>query len=220
VAGKPALAVVAALVWTSLAAASASPVAPGPGAVVATSSPQFTWTVPEGETTTDAFIASGRRTGAGGAFLPRIVVDSQVFSNAETRWMPTRPLFAGRYWWQVRTRDAAGTQLHSAPRAFTVRASGRITALRLTRYTQSHHLFVSVRWRSNARTSAVTLRVRRGGRLVWSARLPKTSFAVGTEEIGLTTWPSRLAGGTRVTLTATLKAGSYVKTLKRPVRSP
>jgi hypothetical protein len=215
-------ALVAALACASLAAASASPVTPARGAKVPTSTPTFTWTVPEGETTTDVYVSSSRRTAPNGAPLTARVVDSQTFSNGELTWTPTRPLFAGAYWWSVKTRTADAKTLYSPPRAFSVRATGRITSLRLTRYTSRHHLFISAKWRSNSKTSALVLRVKRGGRVVWTQRLPKTSLAVDTEEFGLTTWirPASIAQGTRMTLAATLQAGGFSRTLNRPFRAP
>lgn len=213
-------ALVAALAFAALAGASAIPTSPRHGAAVATSTPTFTWSVPEGETTTDVYVSSGRARTLPGAF--RSVVDGQSFSNGELTWTPTRPLFAGGYWWLVKTHDAAAKELYSAPRAFTVRGSGRITQLRLTRYTDRHHLFISAKWRSNAKRPVLVLRVKRGARVLWTQRLPKTSIVPFAEEFGLTTWirPTGIRGGTPLKLTAMLQAGSFKKTLTRPFRAP
>jgi hypothetical protein len=210
------------LAWASLAAASATPLKPAPGAVVATSHPVFTWSVPEGETTSVVYISSSRKTAADGAFVGKNVVDSQVFSNGELRWSPTRPLFAGRYWWSVKTRNDAAKEFHSAPRAFRVRAAGRITSLRLTRYTDSHRLLVTLKWRTNAKTSVVTVRIKRAGKQVWSTRFTQASLAPESEAFGLKSWPRPpgIKQGTTLALTATLQAGSFTRTTSTTFRAP
>src|SRR5262245_19606649 len=113
-------AALAALVWASMAAASAVPVTPARNAMLTTLTPTFTWRVPAGETTTDAYVASSPKRGASGSIPAQNVVVSQPFTQGETRWTPTRPLFAAPYWWSVKTKTEDGKALFSAPRPFKI----------------------------------------------------------------------------------------------------
>jgi hypothetical protein len=80
----PLLALVAvAGIATGAALAAATPVTPAPGAVVTTSHPLFTWTLPANEQSDALYIANKPDTTPEGKFYDENVVDLGVFSNNE-----------------------------------------------------------------------------------------------------------------------------------------
>jgi hypothetical protein len=92
----------------------ATPVTPPPGAFIKT--PVFNWTLPANEESDALTIADRPDTTAGGMFVAGNVVRTHSFVNDETTWSPSAPLYAGRYWWLVSSRDRTTSELYySAP---------------------------------------------------------------------------------------------------------
>src|SRR4051812_18704475 len=165
-----------ALVCASLASAAAKPVVPAPNAVLTDGTPKFAWSVPEGETTTDVYVSTSKATVPRGAFVNKNIVDSQVFSSGEKTWTPTRQMFGGTYWWNVKTRNEDRTKsFYSKPQSFTIKPGGTISSLRITPYRDRHYLFISSKWRANTKPSALILRVKRGSKVVWTKKLAMTA---------------------------------------------
>src|SRR5215216_528625 len=66
---------VAALVTAGVAQAPGTPVSPAPGAVVSSSHPVFTWTVPPNEASETIYVAKAPQTTPDGLFFDENVVD-------------------------------------------------------------------------------------------------------------------------------------------------
>lgn len=214
--------VAAALVAASVAGASASPIAPASGAVVG-SHPVFSWSLPAGEQSELIAISSSPSTTPEGAFFDENVADLGFFTDASTTtWAPTRPLFAGPYWWNVETvRTSDYSSFYSAPTAFTVGTNLRILGLKIERF--FGQAWFTPRWVTNGHQVAVSVRIRRPSG-VTVGRLSK-----GTETLiaqdpdqALLTWtrPRRVKRGAKLVATLTVRSGSAVKTLSKAFRAP
>jgi hypothetical protein len=92
-----AVVVVAAGVVAATGLASATHVSPPPGAVVASSHPLFTWTLPPNERSQALYIANSPDRTPEGKFFDENVVDVGLFTNDEHQYSPTSPLSAGQY---------------------------------------------------------------------------------------------------------------------------
>jgi hypothetical protein len=127
------------------ALAAATPVTPPPGAYLAT--PVFSWTLPANEQSDTLYIADKPETKAG-MFVH--LVRSHSFTNDETTWSPSSPLYAGHYWWLVSSRDRKTSELvYSAPRDFTIKLSFELDQLPVHRSVSHHWLRISLRWKGN-----------------------------------------------------------------------
>ena len=219
------LAGLAAVVIAGLAHAAATPVSPPPGAVVSSSHPLFTWTVPPNEQSNTIYVASAPQTTPKGQFFNENVVDFDFFTRDEREWSPTSALYAGSYWWIVGTRDRDTFESqYSSPSAFRIPAAVKIVSVRLRRNSYTFvrdSLSITVRWSANARELAVSAAVSRAGRRLWRARESETP-SIGSTGTSFFEWtkPRRMRQGTRLRVTVALRAGTATKTAVRTVRAP
>jgi len=129
------------------------------GAVVATSHPVFSWTAPAVRRPPASSSAPAARPGRAAPSSPATSSTAGLLQRRAplVRRSRSSPLLLV----VVRTRDAAARS--STPgRGLQGACLGRITALRLTRFTDSHNLLVTVKWRPNTKLSVMTLRIKRG----------------------------------------------------------
>jgi hypothetical protein len=207
---------------TGAALAVATPVTPQPGAVVTTSHPLFTWTLPANEQSDALYIADTPHTTPEGKFYDENVVDLGIFTNNERQWSPPSPLYAGAYWWLVWSHDANTFQsYYSAPTAFTIPAALTLLPVKTHRYLNLHWLDVSVRWRANVHGLTAKVRLLRRGRTLW-ARSESEDNLIGSPGSTTFTWyrPRRIKQGTRLTLRVSLLASGAKKTRAFVVRAP
>jgi hypothetical protein len=182
--------------------AAATPVTPAPGAVVTTSHPVFTWTLPANERSDALYIADKPDRTPEGKFYDENVVDAGVFFNDERQRSPTSPLYAGAYWWLVWSHDPNTFQnYYSEPATFTIPASIALRSVSTHRYLFIHSLDLSVRWTANVNALTVKARLLRLGRIVWSRAESETNL-IGSAGSTTLTWnrSRRIKQGTRLTL--------------------
>jgi hypothetical protein len=151
------------------ALAAATPVMPPPGAYIKT--PVFSWTLPANEQSDALYIADKPDTTAAGMFAEGNVVRAHSFTNDETTWSPIAPLYAGRYWWLVSSRDRNTSELyHSAPSDFTLELSFEFDRAKVRRSLSQHWLRLTPHWSGNMRAVRFKLSILRGGRTIWARR--------------------------------------------------
>jgi hypothetical protein len=212
-------------VIAGVAHAAATPVSPGAGAVVFSSHPIFTWTAPPNERSEAIYVAKAPRTTPEGRFHDENVVDLAFFARDEREWSPTTALYAGSYWWIVRTSNRASfASQYSSPSAFRIPASLKIVSVRVRRNSYTHiadSLDVNVRWSANVRDLTVSAAVSRSGRRLWRARESEAAY-VGSSGTSSFEWTKsrRIREGTRLRVTVTLRGGRSTRSVVRTVRAP
>ncbi len=195
-------------ILTGTAFAAATPVTPSPGAVVTTSHPVFTWTLPANEQSDALYIADKPDTTPEGKFYDENVVDVGIFLNDERQWSPSSPRYAGAYWWLVWSHDAnTFRSYYSAPAAFTIPAALTLLPVKTHRYLNLHWLDVTVRWTANVHGLIAKVRLLRRARTLW-ARSESEDNLIGSPGSTTFTWhrPRRIRQGTRLTLKVSLIA--------------
>lgn len=218
------LAALAGLAWVLAggALAAATPVSPAPGAVVASSHPLFTWTLPANERSRGLYIADSPELAPDGKFYDENVLDEAAFANDQRQWSPSNPLYAGHYWWQVWSSDRSTSEsFYSAPADFTVPVLLTLYPVKTVRSTFLRLLAVRVRWTANVHGLRVRARVLRGTRIVWQRTEPEVN-AIGFSYSTSFGWypPRRIRPGTRLTLQVSLLAQGVGKTRSLSVRAP
>ena len=196
---------VATLAGAALGAA--TPTSPVPGAVVRSSQPLFSWTLPIGEQTREIAVATSSTTNAEGALVDEDVVVREDLDGDTRLWRPPTPLPADSYWWVIGSADATGQVFsYSAPSRFTIPLALELVSLRRPRNVYARPLLVTVRFRANVERVAVTLRVRAGRRVLWRVRreLDHTIGKVTTARFRLTGRP--VQRGTRIRFGVELSA--------------
>ena len=184
-----------------------SPVSPGPNQVLSVTKPTFTWSIPDGETAQTVYVASDPAVTPAGEFLSQNVVDLGVLSGTPTSYQPRQSLYAGRYWWSVRSVDAAFMSLYSAPVPFTIKeyvAVGRVHFRRLKAFGSYE---ISIEWAANVKSPSLRVRIAVNGkkRILFkqTKQLSVYSSIISRKQVTKLRWSSqnRLAPGTRATLT-------------------
>lgn len=212
-----------ALLLPPAAIGAATPVSPAGGAVVDTSHPVFTWSVPANEETDGIYVSRAPDTTVEGEFFSENVVDSDVFFANETSWSPRSALPAGTYWWNVWSHDRESfTSFYSAPVSFEIPARVRIASIRIRRYTGLDALDVTVRFVANTGQARVAVRLRRGSRTVWSKAELDEFVSIGEVSSVSLTWfgHGRIREGSRLRLSVRVEAGGAQASATRPVRAP
>ena len=214
----------AASVFALTAWGTATPTSPASGAVVRSSHPIFKWTLPAGESTESIYIADQPNTTPEGKFYDENVVDSDFFFSTDPReWSPTSPLYAGRRWWIVGSRnDETFDTSFSMPSEFTIAPTAKIVSVGVERYEFLRNLDFTVRWRSNARRPIVTASISTlSGIRRWSGRsLEYGSIgALGSSDFS---WYAsrRVRKGSLVRFRATIRAQGASATVTRKLRAP
>lgn len=208
--------------FTGAAFAAATPVTPAPGAVVTTSHPIFTWTLPANEQSDAIYIADKPDTTPEGKFYDENVVDLDVFTGDERQWSPSSPLYAGAYWWLVWSHDTGTYEsYYSAPAAFTIPAALTLLPVKTHRYLTLHWLDVTVRWNANVHVLTAKVRLLRHRKPLW-ARSESEDNLIGSPGSTTFTWyrPKRIKEGTRLTLEVSLLATGAKKKRAVVVRAP
>ena len=130
-----ALGAAVALLAPGAAGGVATPISPSPGAIVETSHPVFSWSLPPNEESDGIYVADAPATTIEGRFFDESIVESDIFFGNETSWSPSSPLPAGTYWWNVWSHDRETfDSFYSAPISFTIPARARIMSIRIRRY--------------------------------------------------------------------------------------
>jgi hypothetical protein len=214
----------AAGVFALTAWGTATPTSPAPGAVLHTSHPVFTWTLPAGESSESIYIASKPDTTPEGKFHDENVVESDFWFSTDPReWSPTSPLYAGRRWWIIGARNNQTYETSfSTPREFTIAPTAKIVSVSVRRYSFLRNLDFTVRWRSNARRPVVTASISTlGGIRRWSARSVEYG-SVGEVGSSLFSWYAsrRVRKGSLVRFRATVLSQGASATVTRKLRAP
>jgi len=207
---------------TGTALAAATPVTPPPGAVVTTSHPLFSWTLPPNEQSDAIYIADKPDTTPEGKFYDENVVDLDVFTGDERQWSPSSPLYAGAYWWLVWSHDTGTYEsYYSAPAAFTIPAALTLLPVKTHRYLTLHWLDVTVRLNANVHVLTAKVRLLRHRKPLW-ARSESEDNLIGSPGSTTFTWyrPKRIKEGTRLTLEVSLLATGAKKKRAVVVRAP
>lgn len=216
-------AITLALLWPSTAIGAATPLSPAGGALVDTSHPVFTWSVPASEESDGIDVSRSPETTVDGEFFSENVVDSDVFFANETSWSPRSALPAGTYWWNVWSHDRESfASFYSTPASFTIPARVQIQSIRIRRYTFIDNLDVTVRFTANTESARVAVRLRRGSRTVWSKAETDEFVSIGEPNSAFLSWYSRgrIPEGARLQLNVTVSAGDAQASASRSVRAP
>jgi hypothetical protein len=212
----------AALVCASLATSAATPVAPAPGATTS-SHPIFTWTLEPTEESDTVHVASRPETTPDGQFhSENVVMTGALVESAATTWSPVEALFAGRYWWNVETRDADFSPSFSAVREFTVAPEVQLLSVRLSRSTFLRQVSVDFRWVTNAHEVTVEVRFLRRGRVVGLVRGHTETLISRDPDRGSLQWraPRKVPRGTRLVARVRITGDGHSATAQRSFTAP
>jgi hypothetical protein len=204
------------------ASSAATPLAPDSGAITS-SHPVFSWTLDPGEESDTVHIASAPETTPDGEFhSENVVMTGAMVESDATTWSPTEALFAGRYWWNVETRDADFAPVFSAAREFSVAPEVRLLSARLSRSTLVRQVVVDVRWVTNASEVTLEIRFLRNGRSVGQVRGREETLVSRESDRTLLQWraPRKVRPGTRLVAVVKVTGAGQSAVVQRSFRAP
>ena len=181
--------------------------------------------MPAGESSESIYIADKPDTTPEGKFFVENVVESDFFFGTPnpSEWTPESPLYAGKRWWIVGSRnDETFDSSFSAPREFTIAPTAKIVSISVRRYSFLRNLDFTVRWSSNARRPVVTASISTlSGRRHWSGRKVEYN-SIGEVGSSLFSWYAsrRVRKGSMVRFRATVIAQGATATTTRKLRAP
>ncbi len=133
------------------------------------------------------------------------------------------PLYAGAYWWTVRSHDRdTFRDYYSAPSPFSVAATARVITIGSQRLTYIHVLHLTVRWQTNAKTQRVSVSIYRGQRRLWTTGRTEETLIQGEADETEFQW-QRSRGvkrGAKLRVVATVRALDAKATKTRTVLAP
>ena len=87
-----------------------------------TTHPEFSWALPSGETALSISVArSSTINPSTDDFMPGELAQIGMLKGDATKWTPSRPLPAGKYYWHVASRAGAQNRVYSAVSSFVIR---------------------------------------------------------------------------------------------------
>ena len=195
----------------------------GPTGNTAKTRPMFSWTTPDGETAQTVYVASDPAVTPAGEFLSQNVVDLGVLSGSPTSYTPQQGLYAGRYWWSVRSVDAAFMSLYSPPVAFSVTERVDLGRIRFRRLKAFGSYEISVQWVANVKSPRLRVKITVNGkrRILFKKETPLSvsNPIINKTQVAKLRWSSdkRLAPGTRATLIVELRGATRTKVERLPL---
>lgn len=217
-------ALVGAAIFASATLAAATPVTPPPGATVTTAHADFTWTLPPNERSEAIFIASKPDVTPEGKFYDENFVNGGNVGADVREWSPppSRPLYAGHYWWNVSSTDRDTLARHySVPADFTIPVALRLYGVTAKRFSfPRRRLWVSGITSANVKHPLVRVRLLYGRRIVWTSA-HRVSGNIIPGAFDFYWYPQRsVKQGTRLRLIATISWGAVSRTRSLVVRAP
>lgn len=207
-------------------------VSPPDGAVLTSGHPVLYWELPQHERADAITVARAPWTTPEGRFYDEYVVRYEAFIGEVRVWSPASALFAGKYWWTVRSVDRQTlVPSYNWPVSFIIGAQGRLVAIRSQSRSYSHRsgkLEISVRWLANAREPMLIASLSHRGHRIWRQRERKTAREAAAAHRTEFNWerPRKIRRGSRLMLTITLAFGGPTfggptqTTMRRWVRAP
>lgn len=204
--------------------AAATPVTPPPGATVTKAHPDFTWTLPPNEQSEAIVIASKPDVTPEGKFYDENFVNGGNVGAEVREWSPppSRPLYAGHYWWNVLSTDRDTLARHySAPAEFTIPIALRLYGVKAKRFSfPRRRLWVSGIASANVKRPLVRVRLLHGRRIVWKAA-HKVYGNIIPGAFDFYWYPRRpVKQGTRLRLIASISSSGITRTRSILVRAP
>lgn len=220
-------ALVGALVAAIGAGAGANPVSPAGDEVLKVTHPLLKWTLPAGEGTVTASIATAPEAAPSGEFAQQNLVELAALQSDDTEWSPQKPLVVGKYWWHVATRNPSepvGVFNFSPVSTFIITPTVKIDSISFQMFGTSRQFIAKVSWYTNVTSVALTERLYKlkGTRPLLTRKVTVGNGLIDQpgQDLSPLTIPSTVKSKTRLRFVVTVKAQSATATATRTLRVP
>ena len=173
-----------------------------------TTRPSFSWAVPGGENILSISVARAPKINPStDDFMPGEVSEIGWLKFDQTKWTPTRPLAAGRYFWHVGSRTDTGARVYSEVSSFVIRPL--ITKLTITAKSSYGRMFlITTSWVANERKVDFVARLLHGSKRLGERKLTTDNVLLDSPKQDLSTWviPESVKKGARLRFVVSLRS--------------
>ena len=188
----------------------------GPAASMTTTHPEFSWALPSGESALSISVArSPTINPSTDDFMPGELAQIGVLKGDATKWTPSRPLPAEKYYWHVASRAGVQNRVYSAVSSFVIRPL--ISKLSISAKSSYGRMFViTTSWTANEQKVDFLARLYQGSKRLGERKLTTDNFLIDSRKQDLSTWvlPETVKKGARLRFVVTLKSEGGAKASK------
>jgi hypothetical protein len=218
----------AAVVTCAIAASAqavARPVSPSPGSTMTTTHPVFSWTLPADERGLSISIAHSPKINPDtNDFMPGELADTGQLAAGASKWTPTRPLPAAKYFWHVASTSGQGQPREfGQTSSFVIRPLIAKPSFVVKTYAGQRMLFVTTSWSANIRKVEFTATLYAGSKRLGAKKLVTDNFLIDGKKNDISTWiiPPTVKKGTRLRLVVKLSGeGGARAAATKSLRAP
>jgi hypothetical protein len=207
------------------AQAVARPVSPSPGSSMTTTHPAFSWSLPGGERALSISLARSPRINPDTAdFMPGELAQTSLLKEGVSKWTPTQPLPAARYYWHVASTTGAGQPREfSQTSSFVIRPLITKPSFTVKTYAGQRMFFVTTSWTANIRTVQLSAVLYAGSKRLSARELTTDNVLIDGKKTDISTWiiPPTVKKGTLLRLVVRLSGvGGGRATATKSLRAP
>jgi hypothetical protein len=181
-----------------------------------TTRPEFSWVLPSAESALSISVArSPMINPSTDDFMPGELAQIGVLKSDATKWTPSRPLPAEKYYWHVASRAGAQNRVYSEVSSFVIRPL--ISKLSISARSSYGRMFViTTSWTANEQKVDFLARLYQGSRRLGERKLTTDNFLIDSRKQDLSTWvlPETVKKGARLRFVVTLKSEGGAKASK------
>jgi hypothetical protein len=214
-------------VATALAATSAGAapnlLSPAPGSSTTSTHPTFSWSLPGGERAVSISVARLPDINpATNDFMPGELATTAILAGDASKWTPTQPLPASKYYWHVSTRTQDRPREFSAASSFVVRPLIAKPTIEAKPFKGQRMFLITTTWTANVRMVDFSADLFAGTKRVAQRRLKTDNVLIDPKKVDVSTWmvPSTVKNGARLRFVVKLSAEGAKASATKLLRVP
>lgn len=186
----------------------ARPVSPSPGSSMTTTHPAFSWSLPADEQGLSISIARSPKINPDtNDFMPGELAQTGLLVAGASKWTPTQPLPAAKYYWHIASTGGRGQPREfSQTSSFVIRPLIARPTFVVKTYAGQRVFFVTTTWTANIRKVDFSAVLFAGAKRLGARELTTDNFLIDGKKTDISTWiiPSTVKKGTRLRLVVKL----------------
>jgi hypothetical protein len=190
-----------------------------------TTHPAFAWLLPGDQLPLSISIARSPKINPDTAdFMPGELAQTSLLKEGVSKWTPTQPLPAAKYYWHVASTTGLGQPREfSQTSSFVIRPLIRKPSFTVKTYAGQRMFFVTTTWTANIRKVDLNAVFYAGSKRLAARELTTDNFLIDGKKNDISTWivPATVKKGTLLRLVVRLSGeGGARATATKSLRAP